>query len=158
MTASRNRNQSHTRLDWCEYWRDTCELRVEIACIRGVLDSWQEWWLYSLVVDIIPVDISEEGLAHHFLRICRAAPQSLIRLAGQEFLQNGHGIPGHVDRVQRFISKDGIVDFVLILASEWRLLQKHLINQHTKCPPVYSPSVFLVKQNLASQSVTVFHP
>ena len=53
-----------------------------------------------------------------------------------------------MDGVQRLISKNGIVDFVLILSTEGRLLKKHLVNQHTKCPPIYGTTVLLVQKNL----------
>jgi hypothetical protein len=53
-----------------------------------------------------------------------------------------------VDRIERLISKDGVIDFVFVLAAEGRLLEQHLVNQHAKGPPIDGPTVLLVEQNL----------
>lgn len=47
--------------------------------------------------------------------------------------------------IEGLVSKNSIVDFILVFASEGRLLQEHLIDQNTKRPPVDSSTIFLVK-------------
>jgi hypothetical protein len=53
-----------------------------------------------------------------------------------------------VNRVERLVSEDSVVDFIFVLAAEWRLLKKHLIDEHTEGPPVDSSTVFLVEKDL----------
>lgn len=53
-----------------------------------------------------------------------------------------------MDRVKRFISKDGVVDFIFIIAAEGRLLKKHLVDQNTKSPPIDGPTIFLIQEDL----------
>lgn len=137
-----------TRLNWGQNRGNTGKLGIEVAGIRWVLDRRHERRLHPLVVDVVPVDVTEERLAHHLLCISWAASESLIWLTSEQLLKNGDGVPRHVDRVQRLISKDSVVDFVLILASEGGLLKKHLVDQDTKRPPIDGASVLLVKQNL----------
>lgn len=109
------------------------------------------------MVNVVPVDVAEERLRHHLLSVCRSAAQPLIGLACEQLLQDGDTVAGHVDRVEGLVSENGVVDFVLVLTTEGGLLQKHLVNQNTKCPPVDGPSVFLVQKNL-SQVVSNIPP
>lgn len=85
----------HRRKDWC----NTCELGVEIACIRRIGDLRLERWLDSLVIDVVPIDVSEERLAHDFLCIGRTASKTLIRLPSEKLLQDGDRVARHVNRV-----------------------------------------------------------
>ena len=54
-----------------------------------------------------------------------------------------------MDGVEGLVCQNGIVDFVFVLASEWRLLKKHLVDKDTKGPPIDSTAVFLVEKNLS---------
>lgn len=133
-----------TRLNWCENGSNARKLRVKVARIRGALDLRHERWLHPLVVNVIPVNVAEEGLVHDFLGIRRSTSKTLIRLSGEELLQNRHRIPRHVDRIQRLIGENSVVNLVFVFTSERRLLQKHLINQDAKCPPVNRTAVLFV--------------
>ena len=53
-----------------------------------------------------------------------------------------------MDGIERLVGKNGVIDLILVFTTEWRLLQKHLVDQDTKCPPVDCSSVLLVKQDL----------
>lgn len=74
------------------------------------------------MVNVVPVDVAEEGLAHDLLRVGRAASESLVGFSGEQFLENGHGIPRHVNRVEGLISENGVVNLVFVFTSEGRLL------------------------------------
>jgi hypothetical protein len=54
-----------------------------------------------------------------------------------------------VDGVQRLIGQDGVIDLVFILSAERRLLQEHLVDENSECPPIHSAAVLLVKEDLA---------
>lgn len=77
-----------TRLNGSENWSHTCELRVEIAGVSCALDLRHERRSHSLVVNVLPVDIPEEWLAHDLLGVGGTATQSLVGLPCQELLQN----------------------------------------------------------------------
>jgi hypothetical protein len=64
-------------------------------------------------------------------------------------LENGYGITRHGDRVQRFVLENSIEDFVLVIATEWRLPEQHLIHEHTERPPVDSATVALLQEDLS---------
>ena len=100
------------------------------------------------MVDIVPVDVSEESMGHNLLGIRRSRAQSQFRLTGEQFLENGNRVAGHMDRVQGLISKDSVIDFIFIFTAERRLLKKHLVDKHTKSPPINRAGVFLVQKNL----------
>jgi hypothetical protein len=70
------------------------------------------------MIYVFPIDISEKWLAHYLLRVGRAAAESHIGLTSQQLLENGNGIARHMDRIQRFISENGVIDLVFILATE----------------------------------------
>lgn len=78
---------------------DAGKLGVEVTGISCGLDLRHKGWCHSLVVDIIPVNIAEEWLAHHLLGISWAASESLVRLTSEQLLENGDRVSGHVDRV-----------------------------------------------------------
>ena len=143
-----------TRLDGCQHWCDTCEFRIEITSISRTGYLRKEWWLYPLVVYIIPIDISKKWLAHDFLRISWSTPKTLIWFSGEEFLQYRNRVARHMDGVQWFIGQNSIINFVFILASEGRLLQKHLVYENTECPPIYSTAILLVQQDLAMSAMS----
>lgn len=75
-----------TGLDWSQDWCNTGELGIEIAGIRSTGDLRLERRLDSFVVDIVPVDISEERLAHDFLCISWSASKTLVGFSGEELL------------------------------------------------------------------------
>jgi hypothetical protein len=100
------------------------------------------------VVDVIPVNIPEESMRHDFLSVRRTGSKSQIGLAGEELLENGYRVAGHMDGVERLVSENGVVDFVLIFASEGGLLEEHLVDEDTECPPVDCAAVLLVQENL----------
>jgi hypothetical protein len=54
--------------------------------------------------------------------------------------------------IKWFIRENGIVNFILIFSTERRLLEKHLVDQDTKCPPINSTAVLLVEKNLKKVS------
>lgn len=66
-----------------EHRRDTRKLGIEVARIRRTLDGRLEWWSDSLVVDVVPIDVSEKWLAHDFLGIGWSTSQTLVRLASE---------------------------------------------------------------------------
>ena len=47
-----------------------------------------------------------------------------------------------------FVGKNGVVDFVFVFTTEGRLLEKHLVDENTKSPPVDCSAVLLVEKNL----------
>lgn len=133
-----------TRLHWSQYWCNTRELRIEVAGIRSAGDLRLEWWLDSLMVDVIPIDVSKKWLAHDFLCIGWSASKTLFRFPSEQLLQDRNRISRHVNRVQRLISENCVVDFVFVFSSEGRLLEKHLVDQNTERPPVDCSTVLLV--------------
>lgn len=88
-----------TRLYRCQNRRHARKFRVEIAGIGGTRNLRLEWWLNSLVIDIVPVDISEKGLAHDFLCVSWSTSQALVRFSGQELLEDRDRVSRHVDWV-----------------------------------------------------------
>lgn len=130
-------------LHWRQDRRDTREFGVEVAGVGFVLDGGHESICASqsgvliidfsakvnlrcrdfLFVDVHPIDSFEECMAHDFLRVCRSTSQSQLRLACEELLKYRDRVARHVNRVERFIGQDGIVDLVLVLAAERRLLE-----------------------------------
>jgi len=100
------------------------------------------------VIDIVPRNVPKEGVAHNLLRVGRAGSESQFRLAGKELLENRDGISWHVDRVERLIGENGVVDFVFVFTAEGRLLEEHLVDEDTKRPPVDRTTVLLIEENL----------
>lgn len=100
------------------------------------------------MINIIPIDIPKERLVHDLLCIRRSTSQTLIRLASEEFLEDGHGVAWHVDWVKWLIGENSVVDFVFVFAAEGRLLQEHLVDEHAEGPPIDGATVFLVEQDL----------
>lgn len=87
-------------------------------------------------------------MAHNLLCVGGAGPEPNLGLAGQEFLQDGDGVAGHVDGVEGLVGEDGVVDFVFVFAAERRLLQQHLVDQNAEGPPVDGTAVLFVEENL----------
>lgn len=100
------------------------------------------------MVDIVPVDVPEERLAHDLLRISGAASQSLIRFTDEQLLQDRHRIPRHVNRVERLVRQNSVINLIFVFTSERGLLQQHLVDKNAKGPPVYGAAVFLIQKNL----------
>lgn len=109
------------------------------------------------MVDVVPHDITEERLAHDFLCISWSVAESLIGLTGEQLLQDGNRVPGHVNGVERLVCQNGIIDLILILTSERRLLEKHLVYQNTKCPPIDRSTILFVQQDLSSSLLAIVH-
>lgn len=38
------------------------------------------------MVDIVPIDVPEEGMGHDFLSVCGPGSQSQLRFTGEQFL------------------------------------------------------------------------
>jgi hypothetical protein len=131
-----------------EHRRNTCKLRIEIARIRRARNSRDKGRRHPLVVDIVPVDVPEEGVGHDFLGVRGPGAEAHFGFAGEEFLQDGDGVARHVDGVQGLVGQDGVVDFVFVFAAEGGLLEEHLVDEHAKGPPVDCAAVFLVEENL----------
>lgn len=70
------------------------------------------------MVDIIPVDVAEESVAHNLLGVRDPRAESDFGFAGEQFLQDRHGIARHVDRVEGFVRENGIVDLVFVFTAE----------------------------------------
>lgn len=102
------------------------------------------------MVDIIPVDIPKERLTHDFLSIRGSAPETLLRFSREKFLQDGDGVPGHVDGVERLVCENGIVDFIFVFAAEGRLLEEHLVDEDAKRPPIHCAAVLFVQEDLGT--------
>lgn len=77
----------HTRLYRRKHRRNTRELGIEVTCISRITNLRLEWWRHTFVIDIVPVDVSEEGVAHNLLRISRATAQAELGFSGEELLQ-----------------------------------------------------------------------
>ena len=87
-------------------------------------------------------------MGHDFLGIGGARAKTQFRLTRQQLLEDGDRIAGHVDGIQRLIRENGIVDFVFIFTAERRLLEKHLVDEDTKGPPIDGPAISLIQENL----------
>lgn len=144
-------------MHWRENRGDTGELRVEVARISRVANRGQEGRGNTFVVDVVPVDVAEECMGHDFLSICGSGAQSQLRLTSEQLLENRNGVARHVNRIQGLIRKNGIVDFIFIFTTEGGLLKKHLVDEHTKCPPVNRTGVLLVQENLFHKLVNAFY-
>jgi hypothetical protein len=140
--------KQHTRLHGRKHGRNTCKLGVEIARIRWACNLWGKRRLHPLVVNIIPVDVPEERMGHDFLSVGRSRSQSHLRLTSEQLLEDGNRIAGHVDGVERLIGENGVVNFVFVFTAEGRLLEEHLVDEDTECPPVDGAAVLLVQENL----------
>jgi hypothetical protein len=70
------------------------------------------------MIHVIPIDISKKWLAHYLLRVGRAATEPHIRLTSQQLLENGDGIARHMNRIQRFVGENSVIDLIFILATE----------------------------------------
>lgn len=65
-----------TRLHRSKHWGDARELGIEVARVRSARDLRNEGCRNPLVIDIVPVDVPEESVAHNLLRIGRARSDS----------------------------------------------------------------------------------
>lgn len=137
-----------TRLHRRQNRRNARKLRVKVTRIRRAGDLRNEGRRNPLVIDVFPVDVPEEGMAHDLLGISWARSKAQLGFTSKELLENGYRVLGHMNGVERFIGQNGIVDFVLVLTTEGRLLEKHLIDQDAKGPPVHCPTILLVQENL----------
>ena len=55
------------------------------------------------MIDIIPVDVPEEGVAHDLLGVGDAGAEADLGFAGEQFLQDGDRVARHVDGVEGFV-------------------------------------------------------
>lgn len=146
--GTRTKRSEHTGLHRRQDRRNARKLAVEITricCARNDRDHGRR---DPFMINIIPVDILEESLAHDLLGVGGTRPKTLVRIARQKLLQDGDRIAGHVDRVQGLVGENGVVDLVLVFAAEGRLLEEHLVDQDAEGPPVDCAAVFLVEQDL----------
>ena len=100
------------------------------------------------MVNIIPINVPEERLVHDLLSICWPGTKTLVRLASEEFLQDGDGVARHVDWVEGLVGENGVVDLVFVFTAEWGLLEEHLVDEHSESPPIDGASVLFVEQDL----------
>ena len=70
------------------------------------------------MVDVIPVDVSEEGMGHDLLCVSRTGSQTHLGLAGKQLLKNRDRVARHVDGVEGLVGENGVVDFVFIFTTE----------------------------------------
>jgi len=78
----------HTRLHRSQDWGDAGKLRIEIARIRRTSDLRQEGRWYPLVVNVVPVNVPEEGVAHDLLGVSGARAESELGFSCQQLLQD----------------------------------------------------------------------
>src|SRR6266480_5933124 len=113
-----------TRLNRRKHRCHARKLLVEITRIGRTGDLRNEWGRDPLMVNILPIDVAEERLRHDFLGIGRSGTETQLGLAGEQFLENRDRIAWHVNGVERFVGKNGVVDIFLIFATEWRYLRR----------------------------------
>lgn len=83
--------------------RNTCKFAIKITRIRRALDGRQERCRNLLVINVIPIDVLEESMAHDFLSVGWAATEALVWFTREEFLEDGDAVAGHVDWVEGLI-------------------------------------------------------
>lgn len=144
-THNREKGVLLTRLDGRKDRRDASKFRVEVArvCCAGNLRH--KRCGDALVVDVIPVDIPKKRVAHNLLGVGGAGSEAQLGLPREQLLQNGHRVPWHVDRVERLVGQNGVVDFVFVFAAKGRLLEEHLVYEDAKRPPVDRAAILLVE-------------
>ena len=59
-----------------------------------------------------------------------------------------------MNRIQRLILEDRIENLILVVSSERRLTKQHLVNQHSKRPPIYRSSVALFQNDLRENEIS----
>lgn len=89
----------HTRLNRSQDRSDTSELWVEIARIGGIGDLRLKGRGDPFMIDVIPIDISEESMTHDLLCVGRAGTQSMFGFASQELLKDRYRVPRHMDGI-----------------------------------------------------------
>lgn len=62
------------------------ELLVKVTGISGAADCRKHGRGSTLVVDVIPVDVAEEGVRHDFLGISGTRAKTKLRLTSKELL------------------------------------------------------------------------
>lgn len=80
------------------------------------------------MVNVLPIDIPKKRLAHDLLRVRGPTAEPLVGLAGEQLLQDGNAVAGHMDGVERLVSKDSVIDLVFVFTAEGGLLEEHLID------------------------------
>lgn len=78
----------HARLHRSQDRGDAGKLRIEIAGIRRTSDLRQEGRRDPLVVNVVPVDVPEEGVAHDLLGVGGARAESELGFSCQQLLQD----------------------------------------------------------------------
>jgi len=76
----------HARLYRSQNRGDAGKLRIEIARIRCTSDLRQEGGWDPLVVNVVPVDVPEEGVAHDLLGVGGARAESELGFSCQQLL------------------------------------------------------------------------
>lgn len=67
---------------------------------------------------------------------------------GTHLLQYGNSVSWHGDRIQGFVLEDSVENFVLVVATERRLSEKHLVYKHAESPPIDRSTVLLLEEDL----------
>jgi hypothetical protein len=93
------------------------------------------------------------------VRSCKEGGESASALeqvtAGTtHLLQDRHAVLGHVDRVQRLILENGVKDLVLVVSTEGRLTEQHLVDEDSERPPIDSAAVALLEDDLFGRDET----
>lgn len=107
-----------TALDGCEHRCDARKFAVEIARVGGVGNGGLKGRRYALVIDVVPIDRTEEGLRHDLLGVGRTTAKTLVGLAREQLLQDGDRIAGHGDGIERLVGEDGLVDFIFVFTAK----------------------------------------
>ena len=77
-----------TRLHRRQHRRNTSELSVEIARVSRACDLWDKGRRDALVVNIVPINVPKECVAHNLLGVGWARAKSELGLASQQLLEN----------------------------------------------------------------------
>lgn len=96
------------------------------------------------MINVVPVDVPEEGMGHDFLGIGGTGAKAHFGLAGKELLENRDGVAGHVNGVEGLVGENGVVNLVFVFAAEGGLLEQHLVDKDAEGPPINSATIFLV--------------
>ena len=97
------------------------------------------------MVKIVPMDSLEERMSHDFKGVFKARSQPLFWFTGEQLLYEARGVSWHVEWIKWQVNQDGVIDLIFIFTGEGGLLEKHLIDENSECPPVYWETIFLAQ-------------
>lgn len=75
------------------------------------------------MINVVPINVAEERMTHDLLSISRPTTQAKLWFPSEKLLKNGNGVARHMNRIQRLISQDGIINLIFVLSTERGLLQ-----------------------------------